>query len=66
MPTARMKMGSRSCTIQVGALKATVTVNVQGASGKLDAWIDFNRGRQTGVAPANRSLRRGMSLPATM
>ena len=29
-------------TIQVGALDATVTVNVQGAVGKLDAWIDFN------------------------
>ncbi|MEM1224665.1 MAG: VCBS repeat-containing protein [Planctomycetota bacterium] len=30
-------------TIQVGALDASVTVNVQGASGLLDAWIDFNR-----------------------
>ncbi|MGE3807125.1 MAG: FG-GAP repeat domain-containing protein, partial [Gemmataceae bacterium] len=29
-------------TIQVGVLGATVTVNVQGAAGKLDAWIDFN------------------------
>ena len=29
-------------TIQVGALDATVTVNVQGAAGRLDAWIDFN------------------------
>ncbi len=29
-------------TIQVGALGATATVNVQGAGGKLDAWIDFN------------------------
>ena len=29
-------------TIQVGALDATVTVNVQGSAGKLDAWIDFN------------------------
>ncbi|QDT00720.1 FG-GAP-like repeat-containing protein [Adhaeretor mobilis] len=29
-------------TIQVGALDATVTVNVQGGAGKLDAWIDFN------------------------
>lgn len=29
-------------TIQVGALDATVTVNVQGGPGKLDAWIDFN------------------------
>lgn len=29
-------------TLQVGALDATVTVNVQGAAGKLDAWIDFN------------------------
>ncbi|MCA9230365.1 MAG: VCBS repeat-containing protein, partial [Planctomycetales bacterium] len=28
--------------IQVGALAATVTVNVQGSPGKLDAWIDFN------------------------
>ncbi len=28
--------------VQVGALDATVTVNVQGGSGKLDAWIDFN------------------------
>ena len=30
-------------TIRVGALAATATVNVQGAAGKLDAWIDFNR-----------------------
>ena len=30
-------------TIQVGALDAMVMVNVQGAPGKLDAWIDFNR-----------------------
>ncbi|MBI1375834.1 MAG: hypothetical protein GC159_24255, partial [Phycisphaera sp.] len=29
-------------TIMVGALDATVTVNVQGGTGKLDAWIDFN------------------------
>ncbi|MDC0935482.1 FG-GAP-like repeat-containing protein [Pirellulales bacterium] len=29
--------------IQVGALDATVTVNVQNAPGRLDAWIDFNR-----------------------
>ena len=29
-------------TLQVGALGATATVNVQGAAGKLDAWIDFN------------------------
>ncbi len=29
-------------TIQVGALDAIVTVNVQGGAGKLDAWIDFN------------------------
>ncbi len=29
-------------TIQIGALDATVTVNVQGGAGKLDAWIDFN------------------------
>ncbi|MBI1375800.1 MAG: hypothetical protein GC159_24080, partial [Phycisphaera sp.] len=29
-------------TIMVGALNATVAVNVQGAAGKLDAWIDFN------------------------
>jgi hypothetical protein len=29
-------------TIQVGALGQSVTVNVQGAAGKLDAWIDFN------------------------
>ncbi len=29
-------------TIQIGALGATVTVNVQGGAGKLDAWIDFN------------------------
>ncbi|MBI1374810.1 MAG: LEPR-XLL domain-containing protein, partial [Phycisphaera sp.] len=29
-------------TIRVGALDATVTVNVQGQAGKLDAWIDFN------------------------
>ena len=28
--------------IQVGALDAAVTVNVQGRAGKLDAWIDFN------------------------
>ena len=28
--------------MMVGALGATVTVNVQGAAGKLDAWIDFN------------------------
>ncbi|MEZ6124284.1 MAG: FG-GAP-like repeat-containing protein [Planctomycetaceae bacterium] len=28
--------------LAVGSLSATVTVNVQGASGKLDAWIDFN------------------------
>ncbi len=28
--------------MQVGALGATVTVNVQGAAGNLDAWIDFN------------------------
>ncbi|MEM6780116.1 MAG: FG-GAP-like repeat-containing protein, partial [Planctomycetota bacterium] len=28
--------------IQVSALDATVTVNVQGGDGKLDAWIDFN------------------------
>ena len=30
-------------TIQVGALQQMVTVNVQGAAGELDAWIDFNR-----------------------
>jgi hypothetical protein len=29
-------------TIRVGDLGATVTVNVTGATGKLDAWIDFN------------------------
>ncbi|TWU51875.1 choice-of-anchor Q domain-containing protein [Rubripirellula reticaptiva] len=29
-------------TIQVGQTDASVTVNVQGAAGKLDAWIDFN------------------------
>ncbi|MGZ0171721.1 MAG: tail fiber protein, partial [Planctomycetales bacterium] len=29
-------------TIQVAQHNATVTVNVQGGSGKLDAWIDFN------------------------
>jgi len=29
-------------TISVGALGASVTVNVQAAVGKLDAWIDFN------------------------
>jgi hypothetical protein len=29
-------------TLQVGALDATVTVNVQGGAAKLDAWIDFN------------------------
>ncbi|MGE3803399.1 MAG: FG-GAP repeat domain-containing protein, partial [Gemmataceae bacterium] len=29
-------------TVQVGAQNATVTVNVQGADGKLDTWIDFN------------------------
>ncbi|MGD9724414.1 MAG: FG-GAP-like repeat-containing protein [Pirellulales bacterium] len=29
-------------TIQVGALGATATVNVQGGAAKLDAWIDFN------------------------
>ncbi|MCH7752292.1 MAG: hypothetical protein IH898_09085, partial [Planctomycetes bacterium] len=29
-------------TMMVGALGATLTVNVQGAVGKLDAWIDFN------------------------
>ncbi|MEZ6124282.1 MAG: VCBS repeat-containing protein [Planctomycetaceae bacterium] len=29
-------------TLTVGSLNATVTVNVQGAEGKLDAWIDFN------------------------
>jgi hypothetical protein len=29
-------------TITVGQQNATVTVNVQGAAGKLDAWIDFN------------------------
>jgi hypothetical protein len=29
-------------TMMVGALGATLTVNVQGAAGKLDAWIDFN------------------------
>ncbi|MBI1371777.1 MAG: LEPR-XLL domain-containing protein, partial [Phycisphaera sp.] len=29
-------------SLQVGQLDATVTVNVQGAAGKLDAWIDFN------------------------
>jgi hypothetical protein len=29
-------------TMKVGALGATVTVNVRGAAGKLDAWIDFN------------------------
>ena len=29
-------------TMQVGALGATLTVNVQGAAGNLDAWIDFN------------------------
>ena len=28
--------------MKVGALGATLTVNVQGAAGKLDAWIDFN------------------------
>ncbi|MCA8999871.1 MAG: VCBS repeat-containing protein, partial [Planctomycetaceae bacterium] len=28
--------------MRVGQLDATVTVNVQGGSGKLDAWIDFN------------------------
>ena len=30
------------CPMSVGQLGATVTVNVQGAAGKLDAWIDFN------------------------
>jgi hypothetical protein len=29
-------------TLQVGALGASVTVNVQGGSGLLDAWVDFN------------------------
>ena len=29
-------------SVQVGQLDATVTVNVQGGTGKLDAWIDFN------------------------
>jgi hypothetical protein len=29
-------------TIQVGALDAAITVNVQGGEAKLDAWIDFN------------------------
>ncbi len=29
-------------TMMVGALGATLTVNVQGSGGKLDAWIDFN------------------------
>jgi hypothetical protein len=29
-------------TIQVGALGAIATVNVQGGTAKLDAWIDFN------------------------
>ncbi len=29
-------------TMMVGALGATVTVNVQGADGRLSAWIDFN------------------------
>ena len=29
-------------TVRVGALGATVTVNVTGGTGKLDAWIDFN------------------------
>ena len=29
-------------TIAVGAVDAAVTVNVQGAAAKLDAWIDFN------------------------
>lgn len=29
-------------TIQVGALDATLTVNVQGGAAKLDAWVDFN------------------------
>jgi hypothetical protein len=28
--------------MRVGALGATLTVNVQGSAGKLDAWIDFN------------------------
>ncbi|QDU56689.1 FG-GAP-like repeat-containing protein [Aeoliella mucimassa] len=29
-------------TIRVGQLAAAITVNVQSAAGKLDAWIDFN------------------------
>ncbi|MBM83391.1 MAG: hypothetical protein CMJ78_22765 [Planctomycetaceae bacterium] len=29
-------------TIQVGQQNVSITVNVQGGSGKLDAWIDFN------------------------
>ena len=29
-------------TIQVGGLDQVLTVNVQGAAGKLDAWIDFD------------------------
>jgi hypothetical protein len=35
-------------TMMVGALGATLTVNVQGAAGKLDAWIDFNGDRSWG------------------
>ncbi len=40
--TERAQIAVPNGTIQVGALDATVTVNVQSAAGKLDAWIDFN------------------------
>ncbi|MBC8355772.1 MAG: VCBS repeat-containing protein, partial [Planctomycetes bacterium] len=37
-------------TIRVGQLDATATVNVQGGSARLDAWIDFNQDGSWGGA----------------
>ena len=50
--------------IQVGALAQIVTVNVQGSSGLLDAWIDFNGDGNWGGA-GNRSLIRARCSPET-
>src|SRR5690606_34063913 len=37
-------------TVRVGQLDATLTVNVQGGPGKLDAWIDFSGDGNWGLA----------------
>ncbi len=48
--------------VMAGALGATVTVNVQGASGKLDAWIDFNGDGNWGGHGEHIFISRDVSL----